>query len=172
MLKLELKLIAFAISLSLLILLPIVDALLMPFFHKSGIALQFVDLNSAHLLLSHGGHLHILRVSSSRKCSLALLLLLELGQVRLHIECLLRLVQGVDARLEELVLDLVILFLRIGNLLGWLVVPEFASFCEDGDVCCGVDLLQTHLELVEKAQGNATLSLHDLVHHFGVKLDV
>ena len=123
-------------------------------------------------MLSHGGHLHILRVSSSSKCGLAILLLLELGQVRLHIECLLRLVQGVYAGLEELVLDLVILFLGIGNLLSWLVVTEFASFCEDSDVSYGVDLLQTHLELVKKAQGNATLSLHDLVHHFGVKLDV
>ena len=69
-------------------------------------------------------------------------------------------------------LHTVVLLLGIGNFLGWLVVPELAGLGEHGDVSNGVNLLEAHLKLVEKAQGQTTLTLHDLVNHLRVKLDV
>ena len=92
--------------------------------------------------------------------------------MRLHVELFLWLVQGVDALFKELVLHTVVLLLRIGNFLGWLVVTELASLGKHGNVSNGVNLLQAHLELVEEAQGQTTLTLHDLVNHLRVELDV
>ncbi len=83
-----------------------------------------------------------------------------------------RLVQGVDACFEELVLHSVVFFLRHGDFLSRLVVSELARFGQYGDVGGRVDLFQHHLELIKQAQGDASLTLHDLVDHLGVEFDV
>lgn len=75
--------------------------------------------------------------------------MLELLQVRLHVELLLGLVQGVDARFEELVLHSVVLFLGHCDFLSRLVVSKLARFGQHGDVGGRVDLFQNHLELVK-----------------------
>ena len=170
--KFEFKLLSFSIALSLLILFPVFNSLLVPLLHEASVALQLVNLNSAHFLLAHRRHLGFFGVVTSCNASLALFLLLKLVEVGFHVELLLRLVQGVDAGLEELMLHLVVLFLGVSNFLGGLVVPKVARFRQHGNVCYRVDLLQTHLQLVEEAQGNASLALHDSVDHFGVELDI
>ena len=172
LLQLEFKLLALTVTLPLLVLLPVFDAFLVPLFHKAGIALKFVDLDASHLLLTHRSHLAVLLVRALSHASLPLFLLFKFANVSLHIQLLLRLVQRVDALFEELMLNMVVFFLRVGDLLGWLVVTELASFRQDSDIGRGVDLLKHHFELVEKAEGNASLPLHNLVHHLGVELNV
>ena len=125
----------------------------MPLFHEARISLELVDLNAAHLLLPHSRHLLVLVVAASRIVCLSLRLLVKLLQVSLNVELLLRLIESVNARLEELMLNSVVLLLRVGNFLSRLVIAELASFSEHGDVCSRVDLLEAHFELVEKAQG-------------------
>ena len=83
-----------------------------------------------------------------------------------------RLVESVDSILEEGMLHLVVFFLWHGNLLSWLVVAKVSSLLEHSHVCGWVDLLKTHLKLVEKTKSETSLPLHDLVHHLGVELDV
>jgi len=163
--KVELKLFTLTISLALLVFLPVFNALLVPLLHEASIALKLVDLDSAHLLLPHGGDLLILRITARGEVRLGLLLFLKLLQVRLHVELLLGLVERVDACFEELVLDTVVFFFGIGDFLSGLVVAELASLGKHCDVCCRVDLFQAHLELVEQTESKATLPLHDLVDH-------
>lgn len=103
---------------------------------------------------------------------LPFLLIVELLHVIFHVELLLRLVQRVNTHLEKVVFDLIVLGARHCNLLRWLVVAKLTRFGEHGDVSRRVDLIQTHLELVEEAQGQTTLSFHDSVHELRVKLDV
>ena len=67
---------------------------------------------------------------------------------------------------------MVVLLFRVGNLLGRLVVAELTSFCQDSDIGRRIDLLKHHFELIEEAEGNASLPLHNLIHHLGVELDV
>ena len=165
LLELELELFAFPVTLAFLVLLPVLDTFLVPFLHKAGIALQLVDLNTAHFLLAHGLDLDIFPVESIGHRSLPVLLSTELGQVRLHVQLLLWLVQRIDPLLEELVLHLVILLLRVGNFLGWLVISELASLGEHGDISCRVNLLEAHFELVQQSQGDASLTLHYLIDH-------
>ena len=90
----------------------------------------------------------------------------------LHVQLLLGLVEGIDALFEESVLDAIILLLGVGNFLGGLVVAELAGFGQYGDISDGVNLLKAHLELIQEAEGNTALSLHDLVHHLRVEFDV
>lgn len=170
--EIELKLFTFTISLALLVFLPVFNTLLVPLLHEASIALQLVDLDSAHLLLPHGGDLLILGITACGEVRLGLLLFIKLLQVRFHIELLLRLVERVDACFEELVLDTVVFFFGIGDFLSGLVVAELTSLGEHCDVCCRVDLFQAHLELVEQSESKATLPLHDLVDHLGVELDI
>lgn len=120
----------------------------MPFFHEAGVALEFVDLDAAHFLFAHGGYLLVLAVGAGSHTALAVLLLLKFGQMRLHVELLLGLVKSIDARLEELVLNSVVLFLGHRNFLGRLVISKLARFRQYSDICCRVDLFQYHFELV------------------------
>ena len=83
----------------------------MPLFHEARISLELVDLNAAHLLLPHGRHLFVLVVAAGRVVCLIVRLLLKLLQVSLHVELLLGLIERVNASLEELMLDSVVLFL-------------------------------------------------------------
>lgn len=92
--------------------------------------------------------------------------------MRLHVQLLLGLVQCVDTLFEELVLHTIILLLRVCDLLGRLVVTELASLSQHGDIGRRVDLLQHHLELVEEAEGDAPLALHNFVNHLRVELNV
>ena len=92
--------------------------------------------------------------------------------MRLHVQLLLRLVEGVDTDLEELVLHAIVLFLGVGNFLGRLVVSELSSLGQNSNVCRRINLLKTHLKLVEEPKGDAAIAFHDLVDHLGVKLDV
>ena len=106
-------------------------------------------MDAPHLLLAHGGHLLVISIAPGGIGGLSPLLLLELAQVGLHVELLLGLVEGVDADLEELVLDAVVLLLGVGYLLGRLIVAELSGFGQHGDVCGRVHLLQAHLQLVQ-----------------------
>ena len=63
LLEVELKLVALTVSLALLILLPVFYTLLVPLLHEAGISLQLVDLNSAHFLFPHRGHLLVFIVA-------------------------------------------------------------------------------------------------------------
>lgn len=172
LLELELELLTLAVTLPLLVLLPVFDSLLVPLLHEAGVALKLVDLDAAHLLLAHGGYLAFLILTARGNCCLSVLLFLELQQVRLHVQLLLWLVERVNACLEELMLHSVVLFLRVGNLLSRLVVAKLARLGQHGDICRWVDLLKHHLELIKKAQSDASLALHNLVDHLGVELDV
>lgn len=163
--KFEFELLGLTVALPLLVLLPVFDTLLVPLLHEAGIALQFVDLDAAHFLLAHCRHLGFFGGAAGRKTVLAVLLLLKLLQVSLHVQLLLWLVEGVDARLEELVLHFVVLFLGVGDFLSRLVVAKLAGLGEHGDVCHWVHLLEAHFELVEEAKGDSSLPLHDLVDH-------
>jgi len=90
----------------------------------------------------------------------------------LHVHGLLRLVQGLETSLEESALHLVIgLFVR-SNLQSGLIVTNFAGFPQNGDVGWWINLLEDHLELVQKSQSISSLLFHDLVHLLGIKLDV
>ena len=170
--QIEFELFALAVTLALLIFLPVLDAFLMPLFHEAGVALKFVDLNTAHFLLAHGGNLGILGVAAAGVGILAIFLLLERAQVTLHVERLLRLIEGVDACLEEGVLHAVVRLLGVCNFLCRLIVAELSRLGEHGDVGHGVNLLEAHLELIEKAQGDTSLAFHNLVDHLGVEFDV
>ena len=99
----------------------------MPLLHEASVALELVDLNTAHLLPSHGGNLFVFGVTSDRKVLLPVLLLLKLIQMRLHVELLLWLVERVYTGLEELMLHAVVLFLRVGDFLGRLMVAELTG---------------------------------------------
>mmetsp|Transcript_38027 Transcript_38027/g.46462 ORF Transcript_38027/g.46462 Transcript_38027/m.46462 type:complete len:415 (-) Transcript_38027:290-1534(-) len=145
LLELELEGLALAIALALLVFLPVLHALLVPLLHEAGVALELVDLNASHFLFAHGGHLAVLLLAAGCHTGLPVLLLFKFFKMRLHVELLLRLVERVNASLEELVLHLVVLLLRVGNLLGGLVVAELASLGEHGDVSRRVHLLQHHL---------------------------
>ena len=144
----------------------------MPFLHEASVALQLVNLNAAHLLLAHRRNLFVLVVKTSCDSRLALLLGIEFLNVSFHVQLFLGLIESVDSGLEELVLDPVILFFGDSNFLCGLVVSKLACLGQHGNVCGRVNLLQSHLELVEDAQGNATLPLHNLVDHLGVELNV
>lgn len=144
----------------------------MPLLHEASIPLQLVDLDASHLLLPHGVHGHVSGIQVGSIVRLPVHLVFELLDVGLHVECLLGLVKGIDSALEEGVLHLVVLLFGHGDFLRWLVVPKVASLLKDHHVGCGVDLFEAHLELVEQAEGQAALSLHDLVDHFGVELNV
>jgi len=121
----------------------------MPFLHEPSVTLELVNLNTAHLLLSHGGDLFVFGVTADRKVGLLVLLLLKLLQMRLHVELFLWLVERVNAGLEELVLHSVILFLRVGNFLSRLVVAKLTGFGQDSDISDRVNLFKAHLELIE-----------------------
>lgn len=170
--KFEFQLLCLAVTLALLVLLPVFDTLLVPLLHEAGIALQFIDLDAAHFLLAHSLNLGLFGGAAGCEAILAILLFFKLIQVRLHVELLLRLVEGVDACLEELVLHFVVLLLGVGDFLGGLIVAELAGLSEHGDVRDWVHLLQAHLQLIEEAESNSSLPLHDLVNHLGVELDV
>ena len=172
LLELEFELFALTVALPLLVLLPVLNTLLVPFLHETGISLQLVDLDAPHFLLPHGCHLAVFRVRPLRHTRLPLFLFFKFSHVRFHVELFLGLVESVDALLEELVLNTVVLLLRVGNFLGGLVVSKLASFGQHGDIGGGIDLFEHHLELVEESEGNATLAFHDLVYHLGVELDV
>ena len=111
LLQVELELFALTVTLALLIFLPVFDAFLVPFLHKARISLELIDLNSAHFLLPHGRHLLVFSIATSCKICLSVGLFVELLQVCLNIELLLRLIERVNARLKELVLDTVVFFL-------------------------------------------------------------
>ena len=83
----------------------------MPLFHEARISLELVDLNAAHLLLPHSSHLLVFVIAAGRVVCLRIRLLVKLLQVSLHVELLLRLIERVNASLEELMLDSVVLFL-------------------------------------------------------------
>ena len=142
---------ALTVTLALLILFPVFDALLVPFFHEACVTLQLINLDSAHLLLAHCRNLFVLVVETGCNGRLALLLFIEFFHVGFHVELLLGFVESVDSSFEELVLHFVILLFGDSNFLRRLVVPELACLCKHGDVCCRVNLLQSHLELVEDA---------------------
>ena len=55
---------ALTVSLSLLVFLPIFDTLLMPLFHEPCVALELVDLDAAHFLLTHGSNLLVFVVGA------------------------------------------------------------------------------------------------------------
>ena len=139
--EVELQLFALTVALPLLVLLPVLDTLLVPFLHETCVALEFVDLDTAHLLLAHGGDLLVFVVEASGLASLTVLFILELVEVRLHIQLLLGLIKRVYPLLEELVLDPVVLLLRVSDFLGGLVITELARLGQHGDVSRGVDLL-------------------------------
>jgi hypothetical protein len=82
-----------------------------PLFHEARVSLELVDLNAAHLLLPHSRHLLVLVVAAGRVVCLSVRLLVKLLQVRLYVELLLGLIERVNARFEELMLDSVVLFL-------------------------------------------------------------
>ena len=90
--EVKFKLLALTVPLALLILLPVFDTLLVPFFHETSVALQLVDLDAAHLLLAHRRDLLVLVVEAGSHGGMALLLTIELGDVRLHVQLLLGLV--------------------------------------------------------------------------------
>ena len=83
----------------------------MPFLHETCVALEFVDLDTAHLLLAHSGDLLVFVVKAGGIAGLTVLFLLKLVEVCLHIELLLGLIKRVYPLLEELVLDSVVLLL-------------------------------------------------------------
>lgn len=170
--EVKFELFGFAISLSLLILLPILDALLVPLLHEAGIPLQLIDLNAAHFLLSHVVRFLFLLVKFLGQICLSRLLIVELLHVRLHVELLLRLVKRVDSHLEKVVLDLVVLAAGHCNFLSRLVVPKLTCLGQNGDICGRVDLVETHFELVEEAQGQASFSFHDPIDQLRIKFDV
>ena len=172
LLVVEFKLLAFAVLFPLLVLLPVFDSLRVPLLHEASVALQLVDLDASHLLLALGLHV-LLPVGMGLGIGcLTLLFVFKFADVGLHIEGLLGLVEGVDAGLEEGVLDPVVGLFGARDLLSWLVVSKLAGLAEDGDICWWVDLLKHHLELVEQPEGVSTLFLHDLVDHLRVTLDL
>jgi len=170
--EVKFELFGFAVPLTLLVLLPVFDALLVPLLHEASVPLQLIDLNSAHFLLTHVIRFLLLKLLFVGDLRLPFLLVVELLHVIFHVELLLGLVQRVNSHLEKVVFDLIVLGTRHCNLLRWLVVPKFTRFGEHGNVSGRVDLIQAHLELVEETQGQTTLSFHDSVHELRVKLDV
>jgi len=170
--EVEFELFGFTVSLALLVLLPVLDALLVPLLHEASIPLQLIDLNSAHFLLAQVIRFLLLKVLFVRDLRLSFLLIVELLHVIFHVKLLLRLVQRVDSHLEKVVLNLVILGAWHCNFLRWLVVAKLTRLGEDCNVSRRVHLIQAHLELVEEAQSETTLSFHDPIHELRVKLDV
>jgi len=154
------------------ILLPILNTLLKPLFHETGVSLQLVDLSTSDLLLFLLllGFLSV--VEGLSFVGLAISLVLELLQVTLHVGLLLRLVECLQAHFEEGRLHLVVGLLLGANLHGGLRVPVLAGLSKNGDVGWRVNLLEDHLELVQQSQGVATLLLHDLVDTLRVELDL
>lgn len=170
--EVELKFLHLSFLLLLLVLLPVFDTFLLPFFHEAGIALQFVDLNSSQLLLTKSCGL-LLGIEVVRGLlSLAFLLSDKFLDVLLHVDLLLGLVERGKSLLEEFMLNFVEFFHGLGDLLGGLVVTELPGLRQHGNVCWRVDLLEDHLHLVKQPQSDAAFALHDLVDGRGVKLDV
>lgn len=126
--KVKFELFTLTVALALLIFLPVLDALLVPFFHETSVTLELVNLDAAHFLLPHGGHLLVIRVAADGEVLLAILLFFKFLHVRLHVQLLLWLIKRVDARFEELVLHTVVRLLGVCNFLCWLVVAKLTSF--------------------------------------------
>ena len=85
LLEVELQLFALTVALPLLVLLPVLDTLLVPFLHETRVALEFVDLDTAHLLLAHSGDLLVFVVKAGGLAGLTVLFLLKLLEMRLHV---------------------------------------------------------------------------------------
>ena len=143
--EVKFKLFALTVALPLLVLLPVFNTLLVPFLHETCVALEFVDLDTTHLLLAHSGDLLVFVVKATGIASLTVLFFLKLVEMCLHIELLLGLVKRVYPLFEELVLDAVILLFGVCNFLGGLVVTKLARLGQHGDIGSGVNLLQAHL---------------------------
>lgn len=163
LLVVELELRVFSLLFDLLVLLPVIDSLLLPLLHETGVSLELVDLNAPHFLFTQGVGLLFLVLQALGHTLLVQSFLVELLHVSLHVEHLLGLVEDLKALLEEGVLHIVVLLFGHGDFLSGLVVAELASLGQHGDVSGRVDLLKDHLELVEQAQGNASLLLHDFI---------
>ena len=143
--EVKFKLFALTVALPLLVLLPVLNTLLVPFLHETCVALEFVDLDTTHLLLAHSGDLLVFVVEATGIASLTVLFFLKLVEMCLHIKLLLGLIKRVYPLFEELVLDAVILLFGVCNFLGGLVVTKLARLGQHGDIGSGVDLLQAHL---------------------------
>lgn len=89
-----------------------------------------------------------------------------------HIDLLLWLVEGCEAMLEEVVLNPVVFFQWVGDLLGRLIVAERPGLRQNHNIRWRVNFLEDHFELVQQSKGVTALTLHDLVHAGRIKLDI
>lgn len=104
--------------------------------------------------------------------SLSLSLIIEFLKMVFHVHSLLRLVQGLKTGLEERALHLVVRLFSWPNFQSWLVITDFTSLPQDGDVSWRVNFLKDHLKLIKETKCVTSFHLHDLVNLPGVKLDV
>lgn len=115
-----------AFLLLLLVLLPVLDALGLPFFHEASVSLQLVDLDAPQVLLFQSLLLFLCRQSVRCDLRLTLLLFCKLIEMRVHVDLLLRLIKRRKPVFKELMLLAVVLLTGLGDLLGWLVVAKLA----------------------------------------------
>lgn len=170
--KIEFKLGGFTLTLDRHVLFPILNALGKPLFHEASIALEFVDLDSAHLLLFVSVHLHIILVQLGSLSCLSNELIVVLLLMCFKINIFLGTVKFSKPLLEESVGDIVVFGFRHRDSLCGLVVAKGTSLGHDGDVSRWVDLLEHHLELVEQTEGLASLAVHNLLNSLAVELNV
>jgi len=109
--------------------------------------LEFVDGSCPDLLFYFELGFQLFFVVLLGLIFLAELFILELLKVLLLVQHLLRLVQNLQPLLEECVLVLIILLLRIGNPQSGLLIPKLPSFPDDCDVCGWVNLFKGVSEL-------------------------
>lgn len=129
--EVEFKLGSFTLTLDRHVLLPVLDALSEPLLHEASVALELIDLDSAHLLLGLSVSHNVGAVSLGRHGSLAVELVVVLLLVGLEIDIFLSAIELAKALFEEVVGDIVVLGLGHSDALGGLVVAEGAGLSDD-----------------------------------------
>jgi hypothetical protein len=124
----KLKVSTFAVLFILLVLLPILDTFLEPFFHEAGVALHLADARSPHVKKSFLSRLFLTSVSSFGLLILPPSFIVELLQVSFHDDFLLGLVEDLEPLMKKGGCLGLILFLRGRDFHCWSVVTDFSSY--------------------------------------------
>ena len=125
---LKLKVASFAVLLQGLVLLPVLDTLLQPFFHETCVSSDFVDLGGSHFLEVTFTGLPFITIAHLSELVLPFLFIIELLQVSLHEDLLLRLVEDLQPLVEEGVSMLLEFLLRICQFHCWAVIAKGTSY--------------------------------------------
>lgn len=126
--EIKFKFFHFPFFLQLLVLLPVINTLLLPFLHEACITLEFVNLDSSEVLLPLKFCFFFWIIPILCKFCLSLFLLNELFNVCLHINLFLRLIKRSKSCFEMFMLNFVKLFHRLCNFLGRLVITKLTCF--------------------------------------------